>query len=285
LLEEGTTYQNAGMLDKAFERFRQAASIAGTASQRVHAIRRQADVLRTRCEWDEALRFARRAQEIAEEADLKDALAESINSEAAVYHARGEHARALELYERMLQLTTDARVRGVALQNLGTIAALGGDHTLAESRFRDSFRAFREAGYERGMTMALNNYGRSALESGSADLAESLLHRAERLALVLNDFDLANMCMLNRAEAMLARRAYDEADELVSRAIGHFGMTNNQWRRLECLRLLGDIDRLRGNESEARAYYSAALTLARHLEARVEVASLEARLAEQVLMP
>jgi tetratricopeptide (TPR) repeat protein len=267
------------MLDKAFERFKQAALHADTEGQRVHAIRRQADVQRTRCEWDEAITYAREAQRLAEQAGLSDALAESINSEAAVYHARGEHSRATALYERMLELTTDARVRGVALQNLGTLAALSGDHRNAEARFRDSFRAFREAGYERGMTMALNNYGRSALESGNADLAESLLHRAERLALVLNDFDLANSCMMTRAEAMLSRRAYDDADELVSRAIGHFGMTNNQWRRLECLRLLGDIGHLRGKDSEARGYYLAALTLARHLEARVEVSALEARLA------
>lgn len=236
-------------------------------------------MLRTRCEWDAALEHARRAQALAIEFDLTDALAESINSEAAVYHARGEHARAEELYERMLELTSDSRVRGVAMQNLGILAALRGDHQFAEQRFRESFRAFRDAGYERGMTMTLNNYGRSALESGNAELAESLLHQAEHLALALNDFDLANMCMLNRAEAMVSRGALDEADELASRAIGHFGMTNNQWRRLECLRLLGDIGRVRGKETEAQAYFAAALAVARQLNARVEVESLEHRLA------
>jgi tetratricopeptide (TPR) repeat protein len=278
LLEEGTTYQIAGMLDKALERFNAAASHARSPLMRSIALRKQADVFRTRCQWADALQRARAAFAIAEEEHLNDAAAEALNSEAAVYHARGELERATGLYHRMLSLSQDSRVRGIALQNLGTLAAMRGDHQTAEQRFSQSYRAFRDAGYERGMTLSLNNYGRSALERNNHELAEVLFMDAEHLALELNDFDLANMCILNRAEALVARSALDEAVELVSRAIGHFGMTDNQWRRLECLRLLGDIGRERGNLTEAALYYEAALSLARRLDAKLEIESLQERL-------
>jgi hypothetical protein len=78
---------------------------------------------------------------------------------------------------------------------------------------------------------------------------------------------------------MLERGALDDADELASRAIGYFGMTDNQWRRLECLRVLGDIGRLRGNEKEAQLYYKAALDVAARLEARREMEMLQQRIS------
>jgi tetratricopeptide (TPR) repeat protein len=171
-------------------------------------------------------------------------------------------------------------VRPAAQQNIGTIAAMQGDHARAELHFSRSYGAFRDAGYERGMALALNNYGRSALECGNHALAEHVLAHAEQLALRLTDIDPASMCMLNGGEAMLARGAVDEAEDLACRAVGHFGMAGNQWRRLECLCLLGDIERVRHDEAAATLYYEAALAVAREVCAGAEIRKLEARLAQ-----
>lgn len=280
LFADGERYQLAGMLDKALDRFEAAAHSAESPALRSAAIRKQADVLRARCAWDEALEMARLAQQVAEENDLAEAAAEALNAEAAVHHSRGDLDLAAPLYRRMIDLTPDARIRGIALQNIGTIAAMHGDHTRAQVHFRDSYHSFEVAGYRRGMALALNNYGRSALECGNAGSAETILVDAEELALQLNDLDLAHMCKLNRAEAMLVRGCLDDAEMLVSQAVGHFGMSGNQWRRLECLRLLGDIGRLRQNDREAQLYYEAALAVARELGARRDIDALESRLQE-----
>src|SRR5687768_14920151 len=98
-MDEGSTYLIAGMLDKALARFEAAAAATRSPAVKAAALRRQADVLRTRCQWDDAVARARRAQDVAAENDLPDIRAEAVNSEAAVYHARGDLDRATELYE------------------------------------------------------------------------------------------------------------------------------------------------------------------------------------------
>jgi hypothetical protein len=55
-------------------------------------------------------------------------------------------------------------------------------------------------------------------------------------------------------------------------------MAGNRWRRVECLRLLGDINRRDGQMDIARRCYAQGLELARELGVHLEVTRLEDRL-------
>jgi hypothetical protein len=55
-------------------------------------------------------------------------------------------------------------------------------------------------------------------------------------------------------------------------------MAGNRWRRVECLRLLGDINRRDGQVETARRCYAQGLELARELGVHLEITRLEDRI-------
>jgi tetratricopeptide (TPR) repeat protein len=243
------------------------------------ALRRQADVLRVRCEWEDAAVRATAAERIAREAGLSDHLAEAVNARAAVEQSRGELAHAAELYAQVMSLTTSARVRGCALQNLGALAAMQGDHDAAASFFEGSLTSFREEGYERGVAIALNNLGRASLDRGDQARAEQVLNSAVTQSRMIEDLELASLALVNYAEALLGRGETAQAEEEVSAALGFFKVSGNTWRQIECLRLLGDIRRARGEPEVAIRLYEQALLLSERIGSAREAAEVRARLS------
>lgn len=279
LIEQGIRYETGGVLDRALASYQEAATLAhDDPAARAEALRREADVLRSRCDWEEATARARESAAVAREHALDNLLAEAINAEGAVHQSRGDLDRARILYEEMLRLSGDLRIRGIALQNLGSIAAIRGDFARAEERFVESFQCFQAAGYMRGVVFALNNYGRAALDRRSDSIAHSVLDRAEALARELMDLDLLAIVRLNLAESHLRRGDIERAQDLASTALGYFSSTLNHWRRLECLRLMGDIAVAHQRADSARRFFEAALKVADEVGAPLEAESLRERL-------
>lgn len=276
-IEEGLRLEKFGMLDRALAHYEAAASNDDPLTVTT-AWRRRASVLRTRCDWDGALAAARESAAVAIRHGLRDAHAEALNAEAAVFQSQGDFAAAIPLLERILEMTADPRIRGVALQNLGAIAAEGGDLETAEHRFLESYRCFQAADYAWGQAFALNNYGRAAMDRDNLEIAERVLVRAVDLAREIEDLDLAALATMNLAETMLCAQQLERADEAASTALGYFDMAGNRWRRVECLRLLGDINYRDGQAETARRCYEQGLELARELNVQMEVTRLEARL-------
>ncbi len=276
-IEEGLRLEKFGMLDRALAHYKAAASGDDPLTVAT-AWRRRASVLRTRCDWNGALEAVRESAAVAIRHGLGDAHAEALNAEAAVFQSQGDFAAARPLLERILGMTTDPRIRGVALQNLGAIAAEGGDFETAEHRFLESYRCFQAAEYRWGQAFALNNYGRAAMDRENFEIAERVLTRAVDMAREIEDLDLAALATMNLAETMLCAGELERADEAASTALGYFDMAGNRWRRVECLRLLGDINRRDGQPEVARRCYTQGLELARELGVHLEITRLEERL-------
>ena len=279
LIEQGLRYETGGVLDRALESYREAAAAAVNEPRaRVEALRREADVLRTQCQWDEAIGRARESAGQARAQGFDTLLAEALNAEAAVYQSQSDLDRARALYEEMLTITNDLRIRGIALQNLGSVAAISGDFPRAEDHFVESFQCFQAGGYMRGVVFALNNYGRAALDRRADAVAHPVLDRAEALARELMDLDLLAIVRINLAESYLRKGDIERAQDLASAALGYFGNTSNHWRRLECLRLMGDIAVVQQRADSARNFFEAALRLAADVGAPLEADTLRLRL-------
>jgi len=279
LIEQGVRYETGGILDRALISYREAAVTAdGDPRSRSEALRREADVLRSHCQWGDAIARARESAAQARAHGFDTLLAEALNAEAAVHQSLSDFERAQGLYDEMLGITDDLRIRGIALQNLGSIAAIRGDFHAAEERFVESFQCFQAGGYSRGVVFALNNYGRAALDRGADAVAHPILDRAEALARELMDLDLLAIVRLNLAESFMRRGDIDRAQDLASAALGHFGNTNNHWRRLECLRLMGDIALVQNQPDSARCFFEAALRLADDVGAVLEADTLKQRI-------
>lgn len=276
-LEQGHTHQRSGRLTQALECYRLASAGAEEVELRVEALRWQAIVHHMRSEWDAALAAAGEAAESARVANLADQAAEALNITGIVHQSRGAFDLATALFEQILGANPSDRVRGAALQNLGSIAAQRGDFDTARQRFLASHQCFKRAGYLRGEAVVLANFGRAAVDCGNFRVAVDMLKQAVSAAKRLGNSELTAITTMNYAEALAGLKDYDQAYRLAGEALDHFTATGNGWRRVECLRLLGDIRRDRGEVAEAERSYAEAIAEASVIGAAAELELLHKR--------
>lgn len=279
-LEHGLFFERSGSLQKALEAYSAVAATATDPALSVEALRRKSHVLRRQCEWDAALEAARASAQLAIRAELPELFAEALNAEASVYLSRGDFDAAKPLLEQILSVAEDHRILGVALQNLGSIAAMAKEFDKAKRCFLASREHFVRAGYRRGEALALNNGAAIMNDLGEHASALAMAEEAAEAARDVGDFELRALASLNRAQALLAMERYSEAEDLGSQALGFYGVEGDRYRQIGCLRLLGDINRKQGHVAHAIRCYERAIKLAEIVDARVERSLIEARLAE-----
>lgn len=282
-LEEGIRLERAGLLDRALEAYRFVASESDDPDKVAMALTHESDVHRAQCDWDASLFAARKAQEIAREARLPDRLADAMIAEVNVLMSQGDFGDATLLLNQVVSSTTDARIRGIALQNLGSILAQMGQFNAAERAFTASLASFKEAGYVRGEAIALNNFGRLALDNGDGARAVPLFEEALRLGRQVEDLDLAAMASLNLASALSHNGDYSRAQDLAMAALGYFVVCKNTWREIECLRLIADINERCDDCGNAARCYDLALRLAVDIGAEAEERDVRAKLTALTL--
>lgn len=271
LLEEGMRFEGYGVLDLALERYARAAEGSADPALIAQALTHQSRIHRCRSEWESAIEVARRAQQLASAAGLDGLVNEAVIAEANVLICRGQYPAAHELFQQVLATTDDARVRGIALQNIGSILAQQGRLRAAERTFAESFGCFRRAGYQLGEATALHNQGRVALDLGNAALAEQILEQARIAARVVDYAELVALATLNLAEALVVRGDLARAEESASTALGYFAASGNRWREIECHRIIGSINERLGGVADAARCYQKALCLATELGAQQDV--------------
>jgi tetratricopeptide (TPR) repeat protein len=270
-LEEGRRFEGHGVLDRALESYARAADSSADPALVSEALTHQSRIYRCRSEWAPAIEAARRAQQLASAAGLSGAVAEAVIAEANVLICRGDFQPALAQFQDVLATTDDPRVRGIALQNIGSVLAQQGNLGAAERAFAESFGCFRRAGYRLGEATALNNQGRVALDRGNAALAEQVLDQALVVARAIGYSELVALATLNYAEALLTRGDLARAEESASTALGYFAASGNRWREIECLRIIGAINERLGGIADALRCYERALGLANDIGAQQDV--------------
>lgn len=278
-LDAGRRAEHADDLQRALHHYADAAIRAGDNPAIVtRALTGQAGVYRRLSDWELAADYARRAGALAEDADLPILRGEALVAEGNALMCSGRFDEAVIVYDRLSRVATDDRQRGIAMQNLGSIHAQRGDHKAAARAFEQSRSLFEDAGYARGVAIATNNLGRLACECGDHPRAEPLLRAALDAAREVGDAELCALSLLNLAQVRVAQRAFADADSMAAEAFGHFVVSENRWRQVECLCVLADIAEAQGDNEDARAHLERGARLAREIGARVELARIEERL-------
>lgn len=271
LLAEGVRAERAGALERALETYQSVAFSTAAPLPRAEAFTRIADVRRERCEWDEGIAAAREGQQLAQDAGLTGAAIEATIAEANILMCRGDFAAAMALFQEIAAKPAEARVRGVALQNIASMLAQLGRFGEADRAFRESLGYFQQAGYRRGEVIALNNIGRLALDQKRFTDARPLLERAVESAKALDDGELIALASENLAMVFCEIGDVPKAEILASSALGYFVEAGNRWRQIECLRLLGGISERQKDPASARRCYERALLLAEEINSPVEI--------------
>lgn len=268
-LNRGIREARAGALSAALEAYQEAANSSDPAI-RAEALTRMADIRRERCEWEDAHDAARLAQSIAREAGLEDRLVEAKIAEANTLMTRGKFADAMPLYEDIARSAPNPRVRGVALQNIGSMLAQMGRFPEARDAFQRSLAHFEEARYDRGKVFAWNNLGRLALDQKDFAAAEPLFRRALAEANEVGDLELVALAQENLAAVLSDTGDIQPAFDFVHAALGYFTSSANRLRQIECLRLLGALNEQGGDLSAAGWCYERALEFAEEIGSEVE---------------
>ncbi|MBW3552996.1 MAG: tetratricopeptide repeat protein [Gemmatimonadetes bacterium] len=277
-LAEGLRYEKAGLLDKALSLYRDVRRGTRDPSLVAESWTLEAHIHHAHGDWEAALAAAISGQELARELDRPDLMAEALNARATVHYSRGEFLEAQQLFEEMLELSEDPRVRGLALQNLGSLHGQLGELDLSEQRFAEAERHFEEAGYEWGRAHVHNNRAALALDRKDHAGAEAASRAAVQVARLSGDLDLLAIATMNLSEALAGLGRLDEAEEEASKALGQFEISKNAWRRVACFRILGDLNAHQGDMEVARRMWERGLKLARQIGASVDAGELSQRL-------
>jgi tetratricopeptide (TPR) repeat protein len=279
-LEAGLRAEHGDDLQRALHHYADAAIRAGDDPAVVaQALTRQAGVYRRLSEWDLAASYARRARELADGAGLADLRAEALVAEGNALLCNGQLDAAGAVYHRLARVAMNDRQRGIAMQNIGSIHAQKREFEWAAEAFAASRALFQSAGYTRGEAIATNNLGRLALDTGDLPDAEQLLCEALARARAVQDAELAALALLNLAQLRVAQGAVGAAAEMVAEAYGHFAVSENRWRQIECLWVFADIAEAEGQVAQARMHLERGREIALAINARLELERIEARLA------
>src|SRR5687768_2964261 len=262
MLEEGRRYQKLGMLQEALDHYRVVMELGIDPEVTSEAYCRESHVYRAWCRWDEAITAARKSATVALSARLDDHYAQALNAEAIVHQERGSFDAAMALYEIIVRMRVSDRLHGITFQNMGSIAAQRADLDSARSYFRESQRHFARAGYSWGEAFALNNQAAVALDAGRLKEAEVIAGQAIIAAKKVGDLELLGIAMMNSAEALAPQGRLVVAEQLAADALRYFEIEENDLRRAQCYRVLGDIKVLQRFPREAAEMYGRGLGLA-----------------------
>ena len=280
-LEAGLRAEHADDLQRALHHYADAAIRgAGLPAIVARSLTRQAGVYRRLSEWDLAADYARRARELADGAGLPELHAEALVAQGNALMCSGRLEEAAVAYHRLVRVAMNDRQRGIAMQNIGSIHAQKGEWDWAAEAFESSRFLFRSAGYARGEVIALNNLGRLAHDQGDYVEAEGLLKEALAGAREVADAELAALALINLAQVRVARGMLAEALPMAAEAFGHFSVSENRWRQIECLSVLADIAEGEGQAEQARVHLGRAREIAQEIGARVDLEKIEARLGK-----
>lgn len=148
-------------------------------------------------------------------------------------------------------------------QNLGIVANIRGQHELAEEHYRKSLAAYETLADQHGSAIAHHNLGMLAADRGDPEQAVAQYDACERLAESSGDGHLVALCLLNRAEVLIALGRSDEARRDAASAERSFVSLGAHFDAADVHRVLALCDRADGLLGQAEVRLKQARELAR----------------------
>ncbi|HEY6055856.1 MAG TPA: tetratricopeptide repeat protein, partial [Gaiellaceae bacterium] len=267
LLKEGVLRERQGRYAEALDWYARGLAVLDAADEtpeslsvRVELELETAVVRHRQGVLDECLRWSRVAAEHARAAGDRSALAHTYRLLAAADPEAADGGvahleRALALYEEI----GDWAGAAIVLGNLGIRAYYAGDWQAALERYRDGRERLRRAGDVVRAANLTNNEAEILLDQGRVADAEELLTVALRVYRSAGYPLGAGVATLNLGRCAAQLRRFEEAEELIARALAAFAELGSDGfgfqglaRKVECLVFAGRHGEAR-SEAEAAA--------------------------------
>ncbi len=154
-------------------------------------------------------------------------------------------------------------------QNLGIVANIRGQHDTAEEHYRRSLSAYETLPDPHGSAIAHHNLGMLAADRKDNSQAISHYDACEELAEASRDTHLVALCLLNRAEVLVALGRAEQARRDVASAERGFEAMGAHFDAADVHRVRALCDRAEGLWGQAEARLVQARELARMTGARL----------------
>jgi tetratricopeptide (TPR) repeat protein len=230
---------------------------------RAEALRRLAVLHHVRAEPEIARELCHRSREVAVAANADDLAADASNALAGFALERGDLVEAERQYGDALQLARgNPFLVGKIEQNLGIVANIRGEWTLALEHYRRSLTAYETASDERGCALAHHNLGMIHADQKQWVEADRHYQISRALAEAAGDRHLGGIATMNLAEVWLAKGELDEAQVGAENALEIFTEVEARRHKAGAHRLLGMICRERSQIALAESHLRSALEIA-----------------------
>ena len=268
MMDSARDSESAGAWDEALEQYElvfRHLPRQGDAATAASLMRRIGRVHRERGDVDLAVEAFEASLAIAEANDLREHVAQALNSLGTAEQFRGRLDTAEPLYVQAREIAAEvgnARLTAMVDQNLGILSNIRGDLASALVRYRSALDRHRSLGDQLTAARTLNNMGMAYVDLEQWEAARQCFEEACQLAAAVGDVAMVGTVDLNYAELFLKRQNFEAARECCDRALEIFRRVKSKWWMAEAYKFYGVLYRDTGRPERADTHFSLALGLA-----------------------
>ncbi len=273
LLREARSYELAGSLrhaDAAYNALIVAATRQQDHSALASAFRHRAVLAHHAGDTVRARSALQQSYAIAAMIGDRRLTAETLNTLGGIeLETRNLVAAEVALLEAEALASEDPLILARVEQNLGIVANIRGHHDTAETHYRKSLAAYETLTDPHGSAIAHHNLGMLAADKSEHQTAVGHFDACETLAEQSRDAHLVALCLLNRAEVLLALGRAAEARRDVRSAELGFEALGAHFNAADVRRVLGLCDLADGLYGQAETRLLQSRELAKMTGARL----------------
>ena len=173
--------------------------------------------------------------------------AETLNTLGGIeLETRNLTAAETALWEAEALASEEPAILARVEQNLGIVANMRGHHEIAEAHYRRSLEAYEQQNDAHGSAIAHHNLGMLAADRGDNRRAVDHFDACEDLAEASRDTHLVSLCLLNRAEILIALKRVEQARRDVASAERGFESLGAHFDAADVHRVFALCDRAEG---------------------------------------
>jgi tetratricopeptide (TPR) repeat protein len=273
LLSQARTYELAGSLRQADAAYN--TLIVAAARQQDHAtlaaaFRHRAVLAHQAGDTVRARSALQQSYAVATMIGDRRLTAETLNTLGGIeLETRNLTAAEAALLEAETLASEEPAVLARVAQNLGIVANMRGHHEIAEGYYRRSLAAYEDQADPHGAAIAHHNLGMLAADRGDNRRAVDHFDACEELAESSRDTHLVSLCLLNRAEILIALGRTEQARRDIASAERGFESLGAHFDAADVHRVLALCDRSEGLLGQAEARLVQARELAKITGARL----------------